>query len=257
MEPRRRAQRHQRARAPRRGALLTLAIGSTLAWMLALGGSALAQGVQLVPFGGQSLRQPVPRRRRRRATPTRVFVVEAAGHDPAGQVGGHPADPVPGHQRRGDGRRRGRRRCECGHVLDGVRARLRLQRALLRLLHARRSSPGLALPADRGVPPLGLEPRRRRPGQRQDRARHPAPRTPSTTTAASSSSAPTACSTSGSATAAPRPTRRPLDRLLGQAAADRPRRSRARASTRSRPTTRYDGPGGDAGRDLRLGLRNP
>ena len=78
MEPRRRAQRSQRARGTRRGALLALAIGSTLAWMLALGGSALAQGVQLVPFGGQGFASPyhvagAP------ADPSRVFVVEEQG----------------------------------------------------------------------------------------------------------------------------------------------------------------------------------
>ena len=51
---------------------------STLAWLLALGGSAMGQGVQLVPFGGQDFDNPFhvtgpP------GDPSRVFVVEAPG----------------------------------------------------------------------------------------------------------------------------------------------------------------------------------
>ena len=70
--------------------------------------------------------------------------------------------------------RRGRLRVRA--VLDGVRARLREQRALLRLLHARRPDPGHEhYLRDRGVPALGLEPGRRRPATRPDRAGDPAP----------------------------------------------------------------------------------
>ena len=57
---------------------LATALLATVASLLALGGSALAQGVQLVPFGGQEFDSPFyvagpP------GDPTRVFVVEAPG----------------------------------------------------------------------------------------------------------------------------------------------------------------------------------
>ena len=55
-----------------------VALGLTLGWLIALGASATAQSVQLVPFGGQDYDTPfhvtgVP------GDPDRVFVVEAAG----------------------------------------------------------------------------------------------------------------------------------------------------------------------------------
>ncbi len=57
---------------------LTAVLCSMTAWFLALGGSAMAQGVQLVPFGGQDFDMPfhvtgAP------GDPSRVFVVEAGG----------------------------------------------------------------------------------------------------------------------------------------------------------------------------------
>ncbi len=57
---------------------LAAVLSGTLAWLFALGGGAMAQGVQLAPFGGQDFASPyhvtgAP------GDPERVFVVEGAG----------------------------------------------------------------------------------------------------------------------------------------------------------------------------------
>ena len=192
---------------------LAAVLSGTLAWLFALGGGAMAQGVQLAPFGGQDFDEPLPRDRRRRATPSRVFVVEAAGHDPAGQVRRDPGGALPRHQRGRLGRQRGRLRVRA--VLDGARPRLRAP--------AGASTSSTRATSTRASTTCGSRSSAAPPRTRTSPIRPAAgscsrsrTSTPPTTTAASSSSAPTACSTPGSATGDPSATRRTAGPLLGK-----------------------------------------
>ena len=230
-----------------------LVLGGTLAWLLALGGSATAQGVQLVPFGGQDFDTPF-HVTGAAGDPSRVFVVEAAGTIRLVKSGVTQATPFLDISADVLDINEGGLRVRA--VLDGARPRLRLQRSLLRLLHARRrprrsttcgSRSSAARPRTRTspIPPAAGSCSRSRTS------------TPPTTTAASSSSAPTACSTSGSATGDPSGNAQPLDRLVGKILridpagaapfqysipAGQPLRGRARRQRR---------------RDLRLGRSQP
>ena len=158
------------------------------------------------------------------------------GIDPPGQGRGHPGRRLPRHQRERARPERGRLRMR--DVLDGVRARLRQQRALLRLLHPRRQ-PRPPLPADRGVQALGLQPRPRRSGEPPDRARDSPPQRRATTTAASSSSAPTGSSTSATGDGGNTPGNgQSLGTQLGKLLQDRSPRVGAHSATRCLQTTR-------------------
>ena len=109
------------------------------AWLLALAPAAPAPGRAARPVRRAELPTPyhvaAPP-----GDPSRVFVVEAAGHDPPGEVDGvTQAHAVPRHQRRRHGHRRGGLRVR--DVLDGVRARLRHQR-LFYVFYTRDVDPG-------------------------------------------------------------------------------------------------------------------
>ena len=166
----------------------------------------------------------------------------AAGHDPRRPPRAEARPAVPRHPRPRPGGRRARA------PLDGVRAELPQEPALLRLLHGRRRRH----PRGRvqGTPEPGAEAQRAVGARRRTTART------ATTTAASSSSAPTASSTSARATAAAAAIR------SGPARASAPTWGRSSGSSpsgkpripRSNP---FRGRGGARPAVYSYGLRNP